>query len=243
MALKYLAAELNLRSETDRAKKNEQIPKIMATIETIKSHNSVDQASLASIAGMSASSYKRYKRRILCGDAPVKKPGVKKMAPIDLQKLKQQIQDLDHGKKRSAGTGGLYQANSHGISRREFNEMVRQVRLSTNRSVPASFCRVRWLRPDLAWALDGMQFTGCHVQNLQDLCSLYKFAPMTTYHMPCGEEVAWHLDRQMEDIGQDQSRAFVVGRKRDPCVESSSTAKPVGKNRMPILFCIESVSI
>ena len=38
--------------------------------------------------------------------------------------------------------------------------MVRQVRLSSNRSAAASLCRVRWLRPDLAWALDGMQYIG-----------------------------------------------------------------------------------
>ena len=47
----------------------------------------------------------------------MKKPGVKKVAPIDLQELEQQIKDLDHGKKRSSGTGRLYRANSHGISR------------------------------------------------------------------------------------------------------------------------------
>ena len=173
----------------------------MERIETLKSRYGVDQASLAAVAGISASSYKRYKRRIGCGDVPVKKPGVKKVAPIDLQELEQQIKDLDHGKKRSAGTGRLYLANSHGVSRREFNAMVRQARSAHNRESTLALCRVRWLRPDLAWALDGMQFMGCHVQNLQDLCSLYKFAPMTTYHMPCGQEVAWHLDRHLSRFG------------------------------------------
>lgn len=173
----------------------------MATVETIKSRYGVDQASLAAVAGISASSYKRYKRRIRCGDAPVKKPGEKKVAPIDLRKLEQQIHDLDHGKKRSAGTGRLYQANGHGISRREFYEMVRQARSAHNRASAAALCRVRWLCPDLAWALDGMQYIGCHVQNLQDLCSHYKFAPLTTAHVPCGEEIAGHLDRHLTRFG------------------------------------------
>jgi hypothetical protein len=150
---------------------------------------------------MSASSYKRYKRRIRCGDVPVKKPGVKKVAPIDLQELERQIQDLDHGKKRSAGTGRLYRTNSHGISRREFNEMVCQARSAHNRASAAALCRVRWLRPDLAWALDGMQYLDCYVQNLQDLCSQYKFAPLTTAYIPCGEEIAGHLDRHLTRFG------------------------------------------
>jgi len=170
-------------------------------IETAKSQYGVAAASLVAMAGFSASSYKRWKRRIHCGDAPVQKPGAKKIAPIDLGKLKQQIGDLNHGKKRTAGAGRLYNINSHRISRREFNEMVRQVRWATNRSKAASQCKVRWLRPDLAWALDGLEYKTHHVQNLQDLCSRYKFAPMTTDYMPCGEEIAGHLDRDLTRFG------------------------------------------
>ena len=57
-------------------------------------------------------------------------------------------------------------------------------------------------RPDVVWALDGTEhkaeFTDekLHVQNLQDLCSIYKFTPLATGHMPCGEEIAGHLDYQ-----------------------------------------------
>ena len=180
----------------------------MERIEAVKSRYGVDQTTLATVAGMSASSYKRYKRRIRCGDVPVKRPGVKKVAPIDLQELEQQIKDLDHGKRRSAGTGRLYQANSHGISRREFNAMVRQARSAYNRESTSALCRVRWLCPDIAWALDGMQYNGCYVQNLQDLCSHYKFAPLTTAHMPCGEEIAGHLERHLTGSAR---RCFLKG--------------------------------
>jgi hypothetical protein len=173
----------------------------MERIETVKSRYGVDQTTLATVAGMSASSYKRYKRRIRCGDVPVKRPGVKKVAPVDLQDLKRQIQDLGHGKKRSAGTGRLYQANRHGISRREFNEIVRQARSAHKRASAAALCRVHWLCPDIAWALDGMHYIGCHVQNRQDLCSHYKFAPLTTTHIPCAEEIAGHLDRHLTRFG------------------------------------------
>lgn len=182
-------------------KKNEQIKKMMEKIETIKSNYGVDQASLVAMAGINASSFKRWKRRVLRGDQPVKRSGVKKIEPINLGKIEQQIQGLDHGKNRTAGTGRLYQTNSHRISRREFNEMVKQVRTENNRIKAAGWCQVRWLRPDLAWAFDGTKYVGCHVHNLQDLCSRYKFAPMTTEHLACGEEIAGHLDRNMTRFG------------------------------------------
>jgi hypothetical protein len=182
-------------------KKNERIKQMVSHIETVKSQYPVPAVSLAAVAGISASSYKRWKRRICCRKEPVQKPGVKKVASIDLEDLKQQIDALNHGKKRTAGTGRLYLVNRHGISRRDFNEMVRQARTSAKRSSSAALCRVCWLRPDLAWALDGLQYATCYVHNLQDLCSRYKFAPMTCDHMPCGEEVAGHLDRHFTRFG------------------------------------------
>jgi hypothetical protein len=182
-------------------KKNERIKQMVSHIETLKSQYPVPAVSLAAVAGISASSYKRWKRRICCRKEPVQKPGVKKVASIDLEDLKQQIDALNHGKKRTAGTGRLYLVNRHGISRRDFNEMVRQARTSAKRSSSAALCRVCWLRPDLAWALDGLQYATCYVHNLQDLCSRYKFAPMTCDHMPCGEEVAGHLDRHFTRFG------------------------------------------
>jgi hypothetical protein len=171
------------------------------TIEAVKSRYAVAAAPLVAAAGLSAPSYKRWKRRMCCGKDPVEKPGAKKVARIDLKKLKHQIADLRHGRKRTAGTVRVYLANGHGISRRQFNEMVRQVRDAHNRSKSASLCRVRWLYPDLAWALDGAQYRPCHIHNLQDLSSRYKFAPMTTEYMPCGEEIAGHLDRHLTRFG------------------------------------------
>jgi hypothetical protein len=182
-------------------KKNKQIRKMVHTIQGVKYQHSLPAAPLVAAAGLSASSYKRWKRRIGYGHEPVQKPGAKKIVPIDLEKLRQQIVDLSHGNKRTGGTVKLYRKNNHGISRRQFNEMVRQVRLSYNRSRPASLCRVRWLYPDVAWALDGLQYWPWYIHNLQDLCSRYKFAPMTTAYMPCGEEVAGHLARHFTRFG------------------------------------------
>ena len=170
-------------------------------IDAIKSRYGVSLSSLVEMAGLSLANYMRWKRRLSKGQDPVQKPGAKKTQPISLNELKQKIDALSHGKKRTAGTGPLYQANCHGISRREFNDLVDEVRREINRRQSAALCKVDWLRPDLAWALDGFEYGHCHVQNLQDLHSRYKFAPLTTDEHPCGESVAGHLSLLLSRFG------------------------------------------
>jgi hypothetical protein len=174
---------------------------MVTRIDNLKSQYKVPAAALVSMARVSLPSYMRWKRRIRSGRDPVQKPGVKKVLPIDLGALKKRIGDLSHGKKRTAGTGDLYGTCRHGISRREFNAMVKEVRDNHHRRKAAGQCRVVWLRPDLAWAMDGLEYRGSHVQNVQDLCSRYKFSPLTSSHEPSGEEIAGHLSRQFTRFG------------------------------------------
>ena len=174
---------------------------MVSKIEALKSEYGVPIAQLVPMAHVSLPSYMRWKRRIHDGREPVQKPGAKKIAPIDLDALKRQIEDLHHSGKRTAGTGYLYGACRHGISRREFNAMVKEVRTDNNHRNAANKCQVVWLRPDLAWAVDGLEYRGCYVQNVQDLCSRYKFSPLTSAYEPCGEEIAGHLSRHFGRFG------------------------------------------
>jgi hypothetical protein len=197
----------------------------------------VPAAELVPMARVSLPSYMRWKRRIHAGREPVQKPGVKKIQPIDLDALKQRIEDLPHGKKRTAGTGQAYDACRHGISRREFNAMVREVRQDTNKRKAASQCQVVWLRPDLAWAMDGLEYRNCHVQNVQDLCSRYKFAPLTSAYEPCGEEIAGHLSRHFSRFGP--AAFHQAGQCWQP--ESFVCQRPVGRtyghpHQQPLLY-------
>jgi hypothetical protein len=173
----------------------------VAKIEGIKSRTGVAYTRLLPQAGIGYGRFMRFKRRMAAGQPPLKAPGIKKTAPLDLSLLRQQIIGLHHGRKRTEGTGRLYHLYRQGVSRRQFNEMVREVRSHTNRLKAAGQCKVTWLRPNLAWALDGLEYRNHYVQNLQDLCSRYKFAPLTTDHVPCGKEVADHLSRQFARFG------------------------------------------
>jgi transposase InsO family protein len=129
--------------------------------------------------GLSYRTLMRWKRRLADGKDAVEKRGPKKVRPLNFAELKAKIRDLDHGPNAAAAPVRLHGAYADSISRRELNELVRQVRSDSNDP-----CQVDWLRTDLAWAMDGLEYRDCHVQNVQDLCSRYKFAPLTSTPNP-----------------------------------------------------------
>ena len=179
----------------------------VAKIEGIKSRKGVAYTQLLAPTGIGYRRFMRFKRRIAAGQAPLKAPGPKKIEPLDFGELAENIEKLDHGKKRTRGTGDLYQSYKDIISRREFNQMVIAVRRGHRQDQAAALNQVIWKRPDVVWALDGTEYKAeftdakLHLQNLQDLCSVYKFTPLATRHVPVGEQVAGHLDYQFTHYG------------------------------------------
>ena len=140
----------------------------------------------------------RWKERLANGLPAVGKRGPKKVRPLNLNELKAKIRDLDHGPKRSHGTRELYGTFGESISRRELNALVIEARNESKHRRKAETCRVSWLRPNLAWAMDDCQKSDTvsgklHLHNLTDLCSRYKLPPIASGSLPCGEEVAGHL--------------------------------------------------
>ena len=99
----------------------------------------------------------RWKRRVAAGDLPVKSPGPKKIEPFYLGELSEKIDQLCHGKKRTQGTGELYESYQGVISRREFNQMVIAVRRDRQGDRVAALHQVHWQRPDVVWAIDGTE--------------------------------------------------------------------------------------
>jgi hypothetical protein len=168
-------------------------------IEEMKTTFSLSYACLVSQVGLRYRTLMRWKRRLSGGLPAVWKRGPKKVRPLNLNELKAKIRDLDHGPKRSHGTGKLHDAYGESISRRELNALVIQARNENNHRRKAETCRVSWLRPNLAWAVDDCSKSDAavpgtlHLHNLTDLCSRYKLPPIASGSLPCGEEVAGHL--------------------------------------------------
>jgi hypothetical protein len=173
----------------------------------LKKTYSLPNSSLARQFGLSYTTLMRWKRRLTMGQPTVGKPGPKKVRSFNLGQLRQKIRDLDHGKKRSHGTGRLHDAFSGAISRRELNRMISIVRNENKRQRLAGRYHITWLRPNLAWAMDDCKkpTVDCsgtlHLHNLSDLCSRYKFHPLASASMLCGEEVAGHLDHLFSRFG------------------------------------------
>lgn len=154
---------------------------------------------LAGEMGLSHATLARWRRRTLCGQAAVGKRGPKKVKPLNLSELRQKIQGLDHGSERSRGSGSLYRVYGSTICRRDLDAMVRAVRHETNRQRCAETSHVTWLRSNLAWAMDDCRKSEksvdgtLHLHNLTDLGSRYRLPPLASHGLPCGEEVAGHL--------------------------------------------------
>jgi hypothetical protein len=168
-------------------------------IEQMKTIYSLSYGCLCRQMGLSYATLMRWKRRALGGQAPVGKRGPKKVQPLNLSELKERIEGLDHRSKRSRAVGGLHRDYGQSISRRELNALVRQARDETNRRRCDKMYRITWLRSNLAWAMDdcekrqGVGDGELHLHNVADLSSRYRLPPLASRCLPCGEEVAGHL--------------------------------------------------
>jgi transposase-like protein len=149
--------------------------------------------------GLCPATLRRWRRRINRGQAAVGRRGPRKVKPLNLGELKERIEGLRHGRKRSRDSGSLHRAYGAAISRRDLDAMVRAVRSETSRQRRVEMYHVCWLRPNLAWAMDDCEKTEngadgtLHLHNLTDLHSRYRLPPLASHCLPCGEEVAGHL--------------------------------------------------
>jgi hypothetical protein len=188
-------------------KKNERIVQLVAHMEKIKADFALGYRELVAEAPIAYASFMRWRNRIAAGKPPLRRPGPKKITPLNLGDLTRRISSLHHGARRSRATGTLHAAYKDSISRRELNAMIAGVRREESRKRAADRCRVIWHRADLVWALDGFEYVASpesvalHVANLQDLCARYKFPPLATRALPRGEEVAGHLDHHFARYG------------------------------------------
>ena len=162
--------------------------------------NGMPYSDMAEATPYSYATIMRWRRRASNNEPPVRKPGPKKVERADFNQLKEDIAVLPHGRKRTAQTGDIYQKHRSGISRRDFNDLVRDAREESNRRRQAELYRISWHQPGTAWAMDvfefmpGMNMKKVFVCNMNDTCSKYTLPPVVEPKEPCGEEIADHLD-------------------------------------------------
>ncbi len=150
-------------------------------------------------------SFNRWRHRIRENLVLIKRTGPKKVEPFDPSAISSEIQLLDHGRKRSAGTTGLYQRHQSSLSRRELGQMVERVRQDLWADHRRHLKRIEWVTPGVVWAIDSTEFhvdlsSKVYLCNMQDLGSRYKFLPLAGGY-PLGEEIAGYLSKQFDRYG------------------------------------------
>lgn len=135
----------------------------------------------------------RWRARAKAGQPLLEKAGPKKKEPISGESLRQQIQQLQHGRRRTAGTTALHGQWSEFISRREFQELVaqeRQIKLDDIK-------RIEWLRPGMAWSMDTTEYgvEKSKITPLRDMASKYQLPSPLVEPKEEGELIALYLDQ------------------------------------------------
>jgi hypothetical protein len=141
----------------------------------------------------------RWKSRARAGEPLIEAAGPKKSAPLDAETLKQKIQELRHGRRRTAGTTALIEELKDEVSRRRFQEMVAEERQNRMNDMK----RIYWLKPGAAWSLDTTEYgpEKMKITPLRDLASKYQVPTPLVAPRENGEHIALYLDRKFRQEG------------------------------------------
>jgi transposase InsO family protein len=151
-------------------------------------------------------SFARWLKRYTSNKPVVSRPGPKKVEPFDMENLQFEINNLKHGKKRTAETGKLYSMYMNSISRRDFGLLVSMARKDVNREHEANLRRINWKTPGLVWSMDdtelGSDPNGIKLfeHMVMDLGSRYKFPPVFG-SLLTGKRVAENLEKLFKKYG------------------------------------------
>ena len=126
----------------------------MEIVEGMKKRMGMPYGMICKTLQLPLASFNRWRCRIRGNVVLINRPGPKKVQPFDPSVLDTEIQLLDHGVKRSAGTIYLYRRYCPSVSRRELGQMVERVRQDLEADRRAHLRRIEWLIPGVVWAMD-----------------------------------------------------------------------------------------
>lgn len=175
-------------------------------VQPLKDNTDLSYQRICSSCELPYPSFMRWKSRNGKEVSVLNKPGPKKVLPLELETLENDIRNLRHGRKRSMGAGKLYMKHAASISRRDFQYMVSMARYDVNLEHHRNLRRIDWKSPGVVWAMDdiepGLIIEGqkLYLHNLQDLASRYKFNPVAGTFAK-GETVAENLREKFERFG------------------------------------------
>jgi hypothetical protein len=141
----------------------------------------------------------RWRARARAGQPLIEPAGPKRNTLLDIETIKKKIQQLQHGRRRTAGTTALMEELKDEVSRRRFQEMVAQERQNRINDMK----RIQWLKPGTAWSLDTTEYGSDKIKitPLRDLASKYQVPTPLVAPEENGEQIALYLDCMFKKEG------------------------------------------
>lgn len=118
---------------------------------------------------------------------------------MDAELIRARIQQLDHQRRRTAGTTALQTELADAISRRRFQELVAEERANQIDDMK----RIQWLVPGAAWSIDTTQYgpDKMKITPLRDLASKYQLPTPLVESREDGVKIALYLDLMFKKEG------------------------------------------
>jgi len=175
-------------------------------MDEIRSRDSLSYRTLCRCSPAAYPSVMRWKGRMRRGELVLMKPGPKKVEPFDLDALRIEVEALSHCRKRTHGTGKLYQRYADSISRRDLQEMISSERIRVNWERRGSVKHLAWNVPCVVWAIDDTEDSEMidgkiSLNAVRDMASRYELPPAVSERILHGEEVAEHLEELFKEYG------------------------------------------
>lgn len=167
-------------------------------IKDLQSQSGASARALSPGLGLSYRRLRRWQRRAESGQPVLRRPGPAKSGPLPLEAVRQEIEQLRHGRRRSRGTLALQARYRAVLSRRDLAQLVAAERLVRELARRQRVRRVQWHEPDLAWVIDGTEWgkdasgRRLMVHPVHDLCSRFRFPPLVAIESR-GPAIARHL--------------------------------------------------
>jgi transposase InsO family protein len=172
--------------------------------QALQKQTSLSIRELGARLALPASSLRRWRRRQRDECPLVQAPGPKKLQPLPVQQLQEQIRALHHGPKRTCQTGPLFEEFAEAISRRDLAGLVRTAREEAQLEKRLRLVHVEWRQTNVAWAIDATQTRApagpLNLIATRELTSHFFLSPSVSLR-PDGAWVAQHLRQlfQRED--------------------------------------------
>ena len=183
---------------------------------------------LCRAVGLPYSTLMRYRHRIAKGEPILYTAGPKKIAPLDLHTLLEEIVLLSHAKERSRGVTSLYTRYRDQLSRREFRGILDLVRQEVNRERDARLRRVWWEVACVVWSMDETELAAggskFYLHHIQDLGSRYKFSPLVAENITAPQVAA-----QLEVLFAREGAPLVIKRDNGAALNGQAVNAVLGK--------------